>query len=134
MGQKSQTFHQRYFYIFFFGRLTDRQMEKLLIEQMYILSDEFFTKMNLASMKKVPQKFMFLYVYICAFCSVTNRLTDKLFIEKKLIEERNLHRKNQSYVLDRGREIPFLPKPDGHLQLQSSFSTEKKEQNQLKQV
>ncbi len=46
--------------------------------------------------------------YISAYCSLTDRPTYKLFIEKILLYGRIVHRKNQSSIWMWGREISFL--------------------------
>ncbi len=46
------------------------------------------------------------------FCSLTDRPTDKIFVEWMLKYKRKVHTKNESFILYRGREITFPPKPD----------------------
>ena len=66
-----------------------------------------------------------------AFCSITDRQTDKIFTEQILIYEENLHKKNGAISQLGAEKITFPPKPDGHtdiltdghLLLQSSFAT-----------
>ena len=40
------------------------------------------------------------------------RPTDKIFVKYMLIYKRNVHTKNESSILYRGRKITFPPKPD----------------------
>ena len=70
-----------------------------------------------------------------AFCSITDRQTNKIFTEQMLIYEGNLHKKNGAISQLGAEKITFPPKPDGHtvrqsdrqtdghLLLQSSFAT-----------
>ena len=70
-----------------------------------------------------------------AFCSITDRQTDKIFTEQMLIYEGNLHKKNGAISQLGAEKITFPPKPDrqtdihtyrqtdGYLLLQSSFAT-----------
>ena len=45
------------------------------------------------------QKFCYiLFININAFCSLTDKLTDKLFIEYMLIDERNVYKKSDIYL------------------------------------
>ena len=44
------------------------------------------------------EKIAFPYFYITAFCSLTDRPTDKICIEKMLIGKRNLHKKLHLYL------------------------------------
>ncbi len=77
-----------------------------------------------------------------AFCSITDRQTDKIFTEQMLIHEGNLHKKIGAISQLGAEKITFPPKPDGHtdrhrdiqsdrhtdghLLLQSSCATKKK--------
>ncbi len=54
------------------------------------------------------KKFALLIFLLSAFFSLTDRPTYKIFIEKMLVYERNVHRKNQSCILNRGEKIAFL--------------------------
>ena len=49
-----------------------------------------------------------------AFCSITDRQTDKIFTEYMLIYERNLPKKNGAISQLGAEKIVFLPKPDEH--------------------
>ena len=64
-----------------------------------------------------------------AFCSITDRQTDKIFTEQMLIYEGNVHKKKLERYLNQGpRKSRFTLnmvdiRTDGHLLLQSSFAT-----------
>ncbi len=47
-----------------------------------------------------------------AFCSITDRQTDKIFTEYMLIYEGNLHKKNGAISQLGAEKITFPPKPD----------------------
>ena len=67
-----------------------------------------------------------------AFCSITDRQTDKIFTEYMLFYEGNLHKKRLEQYLNQGPRISLFPlnvvdiRTDGHLLLQSSFATNNK--------
>ena len=58
-----------------------------------------------------------------AFCSINDRLTDKIFTEKMLIYEGNLHKTNWSDIKIRGRENHVSPIPDLHTYRQTDRHT-----------
>ncbi len=74
----------------------------------YSLIRGIFTK-NSLSILNISQEIEVSIFYMYAFCSLTDRLTDKKFIEQMLIYKRNLHRKNQTFILHRGRENQVFP-------------------------
>ncbi len=53
------------------------------------------------------EKIAFQSFYIFAFCSLTDRPTDKIFIEQMLIYERNMHTKIQLYLNQGPRKSRF---------------------------
>ncbi len=74
-----------------------------------------------------------------AFCSITDRQTDKIFTEQIVIYKGSLNKKNWSHILIRGRENHISPytwltdgQKYGHLLLQSSFATKNKDDNILR--
>ncbi len=62
-------------------------------------------------MLRKAMKIMFLYFYISAFCSLSDRLTDKIFTEKMLMYDGNLHRKNLTLFSLATEKNAFPPKP-----------------------
>ena len=59
------------------------------------------------------EKITFLDFYISAFCSMTDRPTDTIFIEKMFIYERNVPKKITLSQLG-AEKIAFSSKSDGH--------------------
>ena len=55
------------------------------------------------------KKIAFPYFYISAFCSLTDRLTVKIFLEKILINERNEHNKIRTLSQSGAEKIVFFP-------------------------
>ena len=59
-----------------------------------------------------------------AFCSITDRQTDKIFTEYMLIYEGNLHKKIGAISQLGTEKITFPPKPDGHTDRQTYRQTD----------
>ncbi len=60
------------------------------------------------------KKIAFLLFYISAFCSLTDRPTDKISTENMLICKTNLHKKNWTSIIISDGENRVSPKPDIH--------------------
>ncbi len=54
-----------------------------------------------------------------AFCSLTDRPTDKIFVEYMLIYKRNVHTKMRALSYIGAEKITFPPKPDRHTYIQT---------------
>ena len=55
------------------------------------------------------EKIAFPYYYISAFCSMTERLIYKIFIEQKFLYKRNVERKNTDHYLNKGQRKSHFP-------------------------
>ena len=57
-------------------------------------------------------------------CSLTDRPTDKIFIEWMLIDKGNIHKKIGPVSYLATEKIAFPPKPDGHTYRQTNVHTD----------
>ena len=89
-----------YIYIYVFYNLTNRLTDTSNIRSSLIRG--IFTKKESDLSYIAAEKFTFLYLYICAFCSLINIPTDKKFIEQVLLD------KIKALALLAAEKIPFL--------------------------
>ena len=100
MGQKSQNFSTiKYFYIYVFCSLTERQTDKISKEQMYIDQMNLHKKNQSSIVNSNLEIDVSIHVciYIQALCSLC--LTDKLFIVQMLFNWMNINKKESDVYL-----------------------------------
>ena len=76
----------------------------MVIDQRYLHKKRYTSILN--SRREINVSIFVMF----AFCSLTDRLTGKSFVEYILIYERNVYRKNQTSILIIGRENRVTPK------------------------